>query len=136
MNLQNSYIGLGGNYYFDKNNKGLYGGLGIGLMSFGVTETGIFNVNTFENEGTGDFSIDLTLIELKLGYRWIWGAFSLTPEVGYAIGSVDDSVTYTASFPDGSSVEETFDTADIPLSGGTIFAITVGFSLKMTHFLH
>lgn len=123
-----TYIGIGANYYFNENNKGLYGGLGLGIMSFGITQTGVFNPNTFANDGSGDFSIGVTLIEAKLGYRWIWGAFSLTPEVGYALGSVDDTVTYTATFPDGSSAEETYDTGDIPVGAGSIFSLTIGFA--------
>ena len=111
-----TYIGLGGNYYLDKNNKGIFVGAGIGVMSFAVTETGIFNSNSFDNDGSGEFSIDLTLIKMNIGYRWIWGAFSLTPEVGYALGSIDDNVEYTATFPDGSTPSE------------TTFALTIGFA--------
>ncbi len=121
-----TFVGVGANYYFNKKNKGLYGGLGVGFLNLGVTEKGLTNPNTFQNDGTGDFSIGATLIEAKVGYRWIWGAFSLTPEAGYALGSVSNSVTYTATFPDGSTAQETYDTSGIPVGAGAIYSVTIG----------
>lgn len=124
--LSFTFIGGGANYYLDKNNKGVYGGLGIGYMSLGVTETGVLNPKTFDNDGTGDFSIGAMLVIAKVGYRWMWGAFTVTPEIGYALGSVDNSVTYTATFPDGSTAEETYDTSDIPVSSGPVYSVAIG----------
>ncbi len=127
--LSYTYLAGGASYYFNKNGEGLFGGLSFGRMSFGITQSDIMSDYDYTlTGGEADFSIGVMVFGAKVGYRWIWGAFSLTPEIGYAMASIDDEVEMEVTFPDGTTETQKYETGDIPIGGGATGALTIGFA--------
>ncbi len=115
-----SYVELGGNYYFLKEGKGLYGNLSFGRIGF----KGSYEDPTF---GSGEGNININLINLKLGAKFGNG-FYFRPEIGYGVnaGNSELEVKYT----DPSTNTTVTEKEEIPgfLSGGAVF--NVGFGLS------
>lgn len=106
-----SYIEIGGNYYFIKEGKGLYGNLSYGRVGF----KGDYTDSRY---GTGEGKVGMNLVNLKLGAK-LGNGFYFRPEIGYALllGDPTVEVEYT-----NTTVEE-----DTPgIFGGVVFNIGIG----------
>ncbi len=108
-----SYFELGGNYYFMKQGKGLYGHLSYGNIAF----KGEYTDPTL---GQGEGKATISLVNIKLGAK-LGNTFYFRPELGFAAGS---GGKVTVDYP-GESVEE-----DVPsfLGGGLVANIGFGFA--------
>ena len=115
-----SYLEAGGNYYFIKEGKGLYGNLSFGRIGF----KGSYEDPTF---GSGEGNININLINLKLGAKFGNG-FYFRPEIGFGIlaGNSELEVKYT----DPSTNTTLTEKEEIPgfLSGGGVFNVGFGIS--------
>lgn len=131
-----SYFGLGAKVYLDEyiGMNGVFAGLGYGRLGFKFTDSGFYeydwdqNWNMVEKNGEGSASFGLSLIQLKIGKRWMFGPITLSLETGYSIGKFDDTFDVEVKWDDGTKTTETESTSDIPIGGGTIGAFTIGFA--------
>jgi hypothetical protein len=105
-----NYSEYGLNFYFSNKGKGLYASAGMSQLKSEFT----FNDLTFEENGVsqnGSATTDLELntLNLKLGFK-TGGLIFLRVEIGYGMGSIPDSLNFTAT---SNGITETF-SEDIP----------------------
>ena len=105
-----SFSELGASYFFNKKGKGLYLGLGVSSLKIDAT----YNDVSLDQgrTGSGTSKIELNTTNFKLGYK-TGGFIFIRLELGYGIGDLPETVTFTAKDNSNSSYTETT-TEDIP----------------------
>jgi len=124
------YIEYGLNIYMGKKGKGLYLGAGRGTLKNEFTFKNLtFEENGVSLQGSVTTQLDINALNLKLGFK-TGGAFYFRIEVGYGLGTIPDSLNFTAS---SGGITETFteEIPEIPGIGTNGFAIgNIGFGLS------
>src|SRR6056300_1912612 len=92
-----NYSEYGVNFYFSNKSKGLYAGAGLAQLNSDFT----FNNLTFEENGVSQVgsaktTLDLNTLNLKLGFK-TGGTIYFRFEIGYGMGSIPDSIEFTAT---------------------------------------
>src|SRR6056300_1819406 len=92
-----NYTEYGVNFYFSNKSKGLYAGAGLAHLNSDFT----FNNLTFEENGVSQVgsaktTLDLNTLNLKLGLK-TGGTIYFRFEIGYGMGSIPDSIEFTAT---------------------------------------
>ena len=127
-NLNYSEFGI--NFYFSNKGKGLYASVGKTQLDSEFT----FKNLTFEENGekvigSAKTNLDINTLNLKLGLK-TGGSFYFKFEIGYGIGSVPDSIDFTAI---SNGITESFseDVPTIPgLSSRGLLISNFGFGLS------
>jgi hypothetical protein len=115
---------LGANYYFFNEGRGVYGGLGFGRTSFGVSATASDPSNP-SITGTADASVGINTVNLKIGGKH-GGLFYFRWELGYGVALNDAIIEASTTLPNGYQYHESY---SVPVSGGGLMAnIGFGFS--------
>ena len=134
--LDYKYFGFGAKYYLDnhletlglpKNLMGVYGGLGFGRMSLELTDNDWTSIIHGDGSATG--SIGVSMFQIKIGKRWMWGPFTVCVETGYSLGSMDNEIKVDVEYEDGFKETDTEDISDVPLDAGAIGAVSFGIAL-------
>lgn len=133
VSLGISYVGFGAKLYLDEfiGKPGFFAGLGFGRLGLTFTDTGYSTIDydTWEEiGGKGEVTLNVNMLQLKIGKRWMFGPLTLAVETGYALGKLDDDFDITIKYEDGTSETITESAADIPIGGGTIGALSIGFA--------
>lgn len=113
-------LALGPNYYFMKEGRGLYGGLGLGYMNFSADESISQNGET----ANASASLSITSLNLKLGGKH-GGLLYFRWELGYMMAFGDNSLKLEGNSLNGVHVEKTL---DLPFSSTPLLNIGIGFS--------
>lgn len=84
-----TYINAGVRKYFSDNSpKGGFVSGRLGMVMWSVEED-VLDTNTMTtNTFTGDATMMVAIA--SIGYRWIWGGFTLCPEFGFGYFSLDE----------------------------------------------
>lgn len=121
-----SYFELGGNYYFFKEGKGLYGNLSYGHLGTKLEINNIQSENDPSKTGSASASLGVNLFNLKLGAK-LGNTFYFRPEIGYAIASVADTIDVNVTYPDGTTETQSEEVPGI-VGGGLVVNIGIGFA--------
>ena len=125
-----NYTEYGVNFYFSNKSKGLYAGAGLAQLNSDFT----FNNLTFEENGVSQVgsaktTLDLNTLNLKLGFK-TGGTIYFRFEIGYGMGSIPDSIEFTAT---SNGITESF-SEEIPaipgLSSDGILISNFGFGFS------
>mgnify|MGYP001246802299 CR=1 FL=1 len=118
INYRFTYAELGGNYYFGKKSKGLYGHASLGRIGF----KGDYSDPLY---GSGEGKLGINLISFKVGAKW-GNRFYFRPEIGFAnfIGDTKVRVEYNDPITNLTIIVE----EEIPnsLKDGMVFNLSVG----------
>ncbi|MDN5204600.1 hypothetical protein QQ008_24625 [Fulvivirgaceae bacterium BMA10] len=120
-----SYIELGGNYYFFKEGKGLYGNISYGRLSTEVTFSDLDSETTSRTGGTGSADLTMSRFNFKLGAK-LGNGFYFRPEIGYALTYIPETVEIRATFPDNSTEIQQ---EELPTAVGIGLIFTLGFGI-------
>jgi hypothetical protein len=102
-NINYSEYGL--NFYFSNKGKGLYASAGMAQLKSEFTFNDlIFEENGVSQIGSASTELDLNTLNLKLGFK-TGGLIFLRVEVGYGMGSIPNSLDFTAT---SNGITETF----------------------------
>ena len=121
-----SYFELGGNYYFLKEGKGLYGNLSYGRIGTSIDFQNVSSETGSNQGGSASASLGINLFNLKLGGKF-GNTFYFRPEVGYALASVADTIDVTVTFPDGTTENQSQSVPGI-VGGGLVLNLGFGFA--------
>ena len=125
-----NYSEYGINFYFSGKGKGFYASAGKAQLDSEFT----FNNLTFEENGitqigSATTNLDINTLNLKLGLK-TGGPFYFKFEIGYGIGSIPESIDFTA-ISDGITESFSEDVPTIPgLSSGGLLISNFGFGLS------
>lgn len=131
-----SYFSVGGKYYLNnfieylelpEKMYGTYAGIGLGRLAIDITDDGYLDFNTGET-GTGTGSVGINMLQLKIGKRWFWGPITVNIESGYGLGKMDEEIEVKVEYQSFSETE-TYDTGDVPITSGAIWAFSIGLAL-------
>lgn len=127
-NINYSEYGL--NFYFSKKGKGLYAGAGVAkLKSEFVFNNLTFQENGISQIGSAETNLDIDTFNFKLGFK-TGGTIYFRFEIGYGLGSIPNSIDFTAT---SNGITESF-SEDIPaipgLSSGGLLISNFGFGLS------
>jgi len=127
-NINYSEYGL--NFYFSKKGKGLYAGAGVAkLKSEFVFNNLTFQENGISQIGSAETNLDIDTFNFKLGFK-TGGTIYFRFEIGYGVGSIPNSIDFTAT---SNGITESF-SEDIPaipgLSSGGLLISNFGFGLS------
>jgi hypothetical protein len=76
---------------------------------------------------TGSVSTGIAVLMAKLGWRWIWGNFTLAIDAGYGAGKIDDTLEITVNYPTTGRRTEVVEIKDIlPIAHGIVASIEAG----------
>jgi hypothetical protein len=100
------YWNLSCNYYFFGSGKGLYAGLGFGRFSANIDVKSINSESfpvTYQGhdgflnimDGNANISFGINIMPLKVGYKFVAGAFTTGLEIGYGLAFYDNAVKIT-----------------------------------------
>ena len=104
------YIEYGLNFYINKKGKGLYIGAGSGKLTNEFTFKDLeFEENGVSLKGNATTNLDINSFNFKLGFK-TGGLIYVRLEVGYGIGTIPDSLNFTAT---SGGITETF-SEDLP----------------------
>ena len=104
------YIEYGLNFYINKKGKGLYIGAGSGKLTNEFTFKDLeFEENGVSLKGNATTNLDINSFNFKLGFK-TGGLIYVRLEVGYGIGTIPDSINFTAT---SEGITETF-SEDLP----------------------
>lgn len=121
------YLEAGVNYYFFKPGRGLYGNLSYGRLGINYDFTDYYSEEFDREGGVGKLDIGLNLLNLKIGAR-LGKSFYFRPEIGFAlIGARDENISYTITYPDGTTETESEELPGILLGGSPV--INLGFGV-------
>ena len=124
------FIEYGLNIYMGKKGKGLYLGAGSGTLKNEFTFKNLtFEENGVSLQGSVTTQLNINALNLKLGFK-TGGAFYFRIEAGYGLGTIPDTLNFTAS---SGGITETFteEIPEIPGIGTNGFAIgNIGFGLS------
>jgi hypothetical protein len=91
------YIEYGLNFYINKKDKGLYIGAGNGKLTNEFTFKDLeFEENGVSLKGNATTNLDINSFNFKLGFK-TGGLIYVRLEVGYGIGTIPDSLNFTAT---------------------------------------
>jgi hypothetical protein len=118
-----NYLEYGVNFYFSNKGKGLYASAGMAKLKSEFS----FNDLTFEEngvtqKGSARTDLDLNTLNLKLGFK-TGGLIFLRVEVGYGMGSIPDSLNFTAT---SNGITETFSEEIPPIPGLNSEGLLIG----------
>jgi len=118
-----NYSEYGVNFYFSNKGKGLYASAGMAKLKSEFS----FNDLTFEEngvtqKGSARTDLDLNTLNLKLGFK-TGGLIFLRVEVGYGMGSIPDSLNFTAT---SNGITETFSEEIPPIPGLNSEGLLIG----------
>lgn len=117
------YIAGGLRLYFNEAADGFSVGLFAGRYQLKVEQEYHYMGQT----ATGSISTGVTVFMAKLGWRWIWGNFTLALDAGYGAGKIDDTLEITVHYPTTGKRTEVVEIDDImPLAHGIIASIEAG----------
>ena len=118
VNYRFTYVEFGGNYYFGKKSRGLYGHASLGRIGF----KGDYSDPLY---GSGEGKLGINLISFKLGAK-LGNRVYFRPEIGFAnfIGDTNVRVEYNDPITNLTIIVE----EDIPnlLKDGVVFNLSVG----------
>ena len=118
VNYRFTYFEFGGNYYFGKKSRGLYGHASLGRIGF----KGDYSDPLY---GSGEGKLGINLISFKLGAK-LGNRVYFRPEIGFAnfIGDTNVRVEYNDPITNLTIIVE----EDIPnlLKDGVVFNLSVG----------
>ncbi|MFA6571313.1 MAG: hypothetical protein WCT77_08755 [Bacteroidota bacterium] len=104
---------IGLNYYFFNKGKGLFAGLNYARLSVSFKEknmngyyTGPEGTQVLVTNGTGEVTLGADLVQFIVGYRFIWGYFTLEPEIGYQAGKMDNRADVVITYSGGKAREQ------------------------------
>lgn len=110
---------VGANYYPIKKGfgKGLYLGLSYSSLNLKFKYWNILsNVDYAKTDGKATNRIDISQLQIRVGFKTGNDSYYLRPEIGYGISSpLPTRMTVNAEYSDG-SIESTTDDVKIPLS--------------------
>lgn len=124
INYNNFEIGT--NIYFNKQGKGLYGGISY----FSFDGDGTFTDVEFDDgiNGDGKGIIKFNTVNLKLGAKF-GRSFFFRIEVGYGFGEIPEYILVTSNASSQTSQEEIPEIPGIGTSGMPLFNFGIGFGL-------
>lgn len=125
-----NYTEYGINIYFSNKGKGFYTSVGKAQLGSEFTFKNLtFEENGIKEIGSAKTNLDINTLNLKLGLK-TGGSFYFKFEIGYGIGSIPDSIDFTAI---SNGITESFseDVPTIPgLSSGGLLISNFGFGLS------
>ncbi|MEM9829607.1 MAG: hypothetical protein AAF944_03165 [Bacteroidota bacterium] len=107
-----SYLEVGANIYFFKPGRGLYANVSYGRTSLRYDFLDYYDEVEDIGGGVGKLDIAFNALNLKLGAK-LGNSFYFRPEIGVAIVGVQENISYTIVYPDGTTEIETLD-EDLP----------------------
>ncbi|MGA2296964.1 MAG: hypothetical protein ABSG15_05380 [FCB group bacterium] len=127
------YWSVGLNFYPFSNGKGLYFGLLYANLSANSTQTGLngyfvqegTQTDVLIQNGTAKASLSMNMYFIKVGFRVIWGAFSLAPEVGIGHNDGTKGIKYEIT---DANYKATGQDLGLSINAGTIptFGLIIG----------
>lgn len=122
------YLEYGLNIYFNQSGKGLYGS--VSKRNFN-SKVNFYEID-LENDliGQGGTSLKFDTYNFKIGYKTSKRLF-FRFEIGYGVGKIPETLTYTASASNGFEIEQTVPIPKIPGIGSNgllIGNVGVGFA--------
>tara|TARA_B100000767_G_C19684819_1_gene501251 strand:- start:499 stop:1191 length:693 start_codon:yes stop_codon:yes gene_type:complete len=92
------YLEFGSNFYFGKNGKGFYTGIGFGALNTDIIFKDLeFEENGNRGRGSGSISTKISTTNLKVGIK-TGGRVYFRLEVGYGIGTIPKNVIVEGKF--------------------------------------
>tara|TARA_B110000037_G_scaffold20247_1_gene21752 strand:- start:537 stop:1202 length:666 start_codon:yes stop_codon:yes gene_type:complete len=124
------YLEYGLNFYINKKGKGLYIGAGNGKLTNEFTFENLdFEENGVSLKGKATTNLDINSFNFKLGFK-TGGLIYVRLEVGYGIGTIPDTLNFTAT---SGGITETFseDLPSIPgISSNGLIIGNIGFGIS------